>query len=319
VIKSVTGINPKIKVKGFPSLLKEKIVVELNKQGLGCTDELEFDYVLEMDPNVTEKNSKVIAYITEPEVVRPDLYSNRRLNAFIAIITISETRAYRIGADYTVSLPHPILTNREWEADRIPRTCAIFGNKFSAHIKSNYRLRRSLLKIDEKRENKIDLFGVDWLDPLWLQCRRRLFAVRQQIFSLSDFSIPEALGDFGYIPTNYKGIMDSGMKALARYETSLVIENQSDYVSEKLMNSFSFGSVPFYVGPDLRNSELRDLVIPLEGDVNNMLEMIYHTSTLEINKRRKNIKEFLKGYSYQANLEMFARKLGDITKQIIQN
>jgi hypothetical protein len=56
---------------------------------------------------------------------------------------------------------------------------------------------------------------------------------------------------------------------------SIVIENSSDYVSEKIFDSFSAGCIPIYVGPDLNEYEIpRNLYIQAEPSESGVKEGI---------------------------------------------
>jgi hypothetical protein len=224
----------------------------------------------------------------------------------------------QIGTNFWTSIQFLPTAKGSWSKERSPRTCSIFGNKFSASVLSNYGLRRRVLLLDEQLENKIDLYGVDWLDPLWLQTQRKIYAARQQLMNLREFSFRELLGELYFVPLSYKGVMDTDMTKLFVYETSLVIENQSDYVSEKIWNSLVAGTVPFYVGPEIHDEMLESCVIQVENSAEAVIEAIYQTPIKLIRNKRKNIEKLLQNYDYNKQLVKSAKNLISLVSTILK-
>jgi len=54
---------------------------------------------------------------------------------------------------------------------------------------------------------------------------------------------------YGY--PEYVGWVEDKFSILSQFELSLVIENEADWVTEKIFDSIYAGTVPIYVGPDL--------------------------------------------------------------------
>ena len=308
----------KLFIEGFSPPMTELLEFEARKQGFEVVHDQSQAISLSLDPKEGfANNGSRIAVISEPKVVLPEIYSERVLRSFKSTIAVSVERAAEIKTTNFAEI-QPIPTAQgKWPKSRRNRTCAIFGNKFSANVNSNYGLRRKSLILDETNCNKIDMYGVDWLDPLWLQAKRRIYSIRKQIHTLGELSMKEALGDFCFVPKNYKGIMGFHMEQLFEYETSLVIENQSDYNSEKLWNSLVAGAVPIYVGSSLLRKDLKELVIEVERSPEAIIEKVNNVSIKEINEKRERTREFLKEYDFQAQLRNSAAKLIEITRKII--
>ena len=228
----------------------------------------------------------VIALIAEPKIVRPDMYRTRIMKKFLECLTISRVRAEKLGLENVMELPIKPPSIFHTDAKRDRKICLVAGHKFSASRLSNYGLRRKVLS--SKFGGLIDLYGPDWFDPFWLELQRRVFAARLQFWSPTEFSIKEFLGDFGKSYTNYRGIMDADFRMMNRYELSLVVENQSDYISEKIWISLARGAVPIYVGPALNefNEELADAVFQVEAKPEAILEVLNNASPAEIELKR---------------------------------
>lgn len=308
----------KLSIEGFSPVLTAILELEARKQGFEVVDDHSQAISLSLDPKEGfANNGSRIAVISEPKVVLPEIYSERVLRSFKSTIAVSVERAAEIKTTYCVEI-QPIPTAQGmWPKNRRNKTCAVFGNKFSANKKSNYGLRRKSLILDEMEGNKIDVYGVDWLDPLWLQAKRRIYSIRKQIHSLGELSMKEALGDFCFVPKNYRGIMGFQMEQLFEYETSLVIENQSDYTSEKLWNSLVAGAVPIYVGSSLLRNDLKELVIEVESSPEAIIEKVNNVSIKEIHEKREKTRDFLREYDFHAHLRHSAARLIEITRKVI--
>jgi hypothetical protein len=193
----------------------------------------------------------------------------------------------------------------------------VVGHKFSASKDSNYALRRKVIKLDESKDNKIDVYGVDWLDPLWLQARRRIHAARVQLKDVSKFSIRELTSEYFLAPCNYKGVMKSDMSTISKYETAVIIENESDYISEKVWNCLAWGTVPIYVGPKLNDfGFLKSLVFEVEPDPHAINKLVSKVSTKEIGKKREIIKKMRDEITKDKECERAATRLIQLILEI---
>lgn len=228
----------------------------------------------------------VISLIAEPKVVRPDLYQPSTMKKYLECITISRVRAEKLGLRHVIELPINPPQKLALDVNRDRRICLVAGHKFSASKLSNYGLRRKILY--SGYQGLIDLYGPDWFDPIWLELQRRLYAARLQLLNPKEISFKELLGDFGRTYSNYRGIMDANFSLMRRYELSLVIENQSDYVSEKIWISLARGAVPIYVGPSLLdiNKDLASAVFQVEGKPETIWEVVNNASSAEIELKR---------------------------------
>lgn len=126
---------------------------------------------------------------------------------------------------------------------------AIFqSNKFSLIRGENYSLRRNCIN---EATDFIDVFGKDWNSLIKSVMQVIVAALKALIFNRNlDFkgvAIP-----FVKVK-NYMGYVEDKDEALSGYKYTLVIENSSDYVSEKLFEAIRVGSIPLYVGPKLES------------------------------------------------------------------
>lgn len=269
------------------------------------------DVIISLNPRGKSKwDSKTIALCGEPKVVRPDLYSKKRAKRFLEFIPTSQFRADKVGAKYWIQLPVELPPLLKWNSERRKRAVMVIGNKISANQESNYRLRRQVIRLDEKMNQQIDVFGVDWLDPLWLQFRRRINAARIQLINPLEFSWSELMTDFLFVPKNYRGVMPSNFKSLTDYQIAVVIENESDYISEKLWICLCAGVIPVYVGPSLKEYPgLEEVVYEVDKSPKQIIELISTINIEEIEQRRKNIRKIINQLELDKQKERFALDL----------
>lgn len=121
----------------------------------------------------------------------------------------------------------------------------IQGNKFSARKGELYSLRRRVIK---SKTIPIDLYGKNWNEGIFLDLARWVNSARKS--NLREISFSSIRGAaFRY--ENYMGEVISKQEILSKYRYSIVIENQANYVSEKLFDSVSAGCATLYLGQKL--------------------------------------------------------------------
>ena len=255
----------------------------------------EASFVVHIDPAQVTRlgGKKEVLLQVEPEVVRPDLYGEKVFCTFDHIIPISEERARRQRLEHWVDLPIEIPTYKK-ELQHPKKFAALVNeNKFSACSRSKYGLRREVIKLCRLRGVELDLFGKQWNDSKALAMRRRLYALRTALKARSSISITECFGDLFY-SFQSEGIMDPQGKGLQDYRFSIVIENDLDYVSEKIWKSLYAGSIPIYVGPSLdKLGEINELVVQSIDSADRILEAIEQSKSIDILKWRHEVDAYL--------------------------
>jgi hypothetical protein len=112
--------------------------------------------------------------------------------------------------------------------------------------------------------------------------------------------------------------MHQDCEALQNYEVNICIENDSDYVSEKVWKALYAGAVPLYVGPKLNyDPELRASVINSDPKIEDIINTIKSINPKIIDVKRDNAKEFLnslkfKEYLLESTVEHFYSQLNQI-------
>jgi hypothetical protein len=149
------------------------------------------------------------------------------------------------------------------------RMVMIAGNKVSPTIKSNYGLRRKIAS--SMNSSHLDLFGSMWNLPFHKKLFHRLsvgvYALRTGFFP----NIYALYGNFFTRYPTYRGEVLNKHSKLKEYRFSLVIENDSNYISEKLIDCIINGTIPIYIGPKLLSCYLpEDLYIWCDGSLDSL-------------------------------------------------
>ncbi len=142
-------------------------------------------------------------------------------------------------------------TFQEWDTrflsnpTRKVRAVAINADKWSAVRGEQYSLRRRCYASD----SRIDVYGHGWGDS---DLKRLERIAKEIVIALRFGKLPLILNTrYGFVrPVNYKGSSDDKAMTLSNYKVSLVIENSSEYMSEKLVDALLAGTIPVYVGPN---------------------------------------------------------------------
>lgn len=256
------------------------------------------DFGIFVDPlNYPKKATGVkILYLHEPEPVRPDLYTKKNLGKYDYVITISKNRANRIGADEVIPQPIELPKYKINNSKRIKKVAMVNEHKFSASPRSMYGLRRKLIIECEKRAIPLDVYGKQWIEGYKLEFIRRMHALRIQFKAFRPISLKEV---FSYSFHKYQrtlGLTESAdCEELLQYQMSIVIENDLDYISEKIWKSLYAGSVPIYVGPlNELETEIRSAIIECEPSINSIVNILLNSTEKELVDKRKNGKKIIK-------------------------
>ena len=82
--------------------------------------------------------------------------------------------------------------------------------------------------------------------------------------------------------------MQEDLEELQSFQFSIVIENDLDYISEKVWKSIYAGAVPIYVGPKLTNDQqLEDIVLSSAADLSSIKSGILNYDQTEIVRKRE--------------------------------
>ena len=150
--------------------------------------------------------------------------------------------------DYAIrwAVANKIFNFESW-GRRNNKIVLIAANKVSTTSDSNYKLRRKIAK--KLRPDEIDIYGDLWRSNIVKKIYHRLAVY---LFSLKSGYFPNIIELYGSLFARYKtviGVIPDKHLVIQKYKYSLVIENSSNYCSEKLFDAIINGSIPIYIGP----------------------------------------------------------------------
>jgi len=208
-----------------------------------------FDYIKSYP---LDKKSVKVLILREPRVVLPSQYSRRKIKEFDLVISMGHKRARDMSLKYTVAFPYEMPRRLPYNPSnsRVNSVVLINSNKFGSIAESNYGLRRLAIKEFQKTSFGISLYGPNWRLGKLIELRKRLYSLRDTVLSGMKPSLKETFSGFSETFFSWKGESSDKLTTLSKYRFALVIENQSDYVSEKLLDSIFAGCIPIYIGPE---------------------------------------------------------------------
>jgi len=306
------GLNP-----GFTNRLK----AEAGNFNFSPVDEISScDIRVIVDPKKNEKlvYSRDIVILAEPEVVRPDLYKKSFINRPLKILALGRYRADRLGLKNWINFPVELPKYERTESLREKDFALVNEHKFSSSYRSYYGLRRkTILYFESSKKYKLDVYGKEWNTSKYLELRRRINQIRnnKNYFSVDLF---ETFSNIWETYNSVIGHMHLDCADLQKYKVNICIENDSDYVSEKVWKALYAGTVPLYVGPKLNfDPELKESVIYCNPNIKDIITSIETIDFRIIEEKKNNAKIFLnsaqfKNYSMESAVKFFYSQLNQI-------
>lgn len=267
-----------IKLERFPLSFENSLKIVSGDYGFHIVDDYKTaDLRIIIDPIEikTLHPSRDIVILVEPEVVRPDLYKASFLTKFPHVIALGKYRAERLGLKYWINFPveMPRYARRNHETN--DRFAIVNENKFSSSPRSQYGLRRGIINYFEKNKpEELDVFGQEWNADKVIELRRRFYALRNHK-DLKSIQLRETFGGLWQHYKTFQGPMESDCEQLQYYKASITIENDLDYISEKIWKSLYAGCPAIYVGPKLiHDTELEKCLSIAESSVESIVSKI---------------------------------------------
>ena len=168
----------------------------------------------------------------------------------------------------------------------------INSNKVSPVKSENYGLRRIYARL--LPANTLNVYGDLWISSILSKILHRMKVL---LFTLKNGHLPNLCSIYGNLHWKFdsaKGLLEDKQVTLQSSKFSIVIENDSSYISEKLIDVLINGCIPIYFGPrDI------DLIIPrgtyLELPIipSQLIQMLTNLSEGEIQKLLRNIYKFV--------------------------
>jgi hypothetical protein len=265
---------------------------------------------------VNKKNIKKFLILWEPKQVNPKLYKKSHIAKYDYIYSPSKLWINAANVHLFKWPQGGFDTKLEIESnwnERKNKVILISGNKFSVIQGELYSLRRKVIEICSQ-ENILDLGGIGWTQNKL----RNTFSVIKSLIK-SEFKNLSLGGLSNPNPSlfNYLGPISDKQSMQTRYKISLVIENSSDYVSEKLFDALSCQNIVVYVGPELQHFGLNDqMVIRVAPKINSIfseLKNILHLNEEEqfkiLERQQLEYKKIVGDWNNRAVLEKLAKDI----------
>lgn len=226
----------------------------------------------------------------EPSVVLPDNFSRSHLKKFGKVITVGGDHSPQSNCVYwPLVWPKQSEIQAMTKVGRLDRIVLINGNKTSFVRGELYSLRRSAIR----NFGNLDLYGTDWSSKFFTRLTTAVRSLGHTLLSLKTPTISGLKLWFRTYP-NAKGPVLDKIDVMSKYKYALVIENSSEYMSEKLMEALFAGCIPIYVGPNPENFGIpRDLVIRAKSNISSIRDAVNNAEGWNIDEFLVRLKKFL--------------------------
>ncbi len=214
---------------------------------------------------------QTVLVVNEPEVVIPEHSQIKILKEFDKVLKVG-----RPGTSEALKWPQtwlPISSNNE----RQDRVVLVNSDKWSFVRGQHYWLRAAT---SSQFEN-VDVFGFGWERTAWVRLAHRFFELLRTVAS-NTWPNLRGVTKILATPLNYMGSVSDKNSAMANYKVALVVENSSEFLTEKLFDAWFAGCIPVYVGPPVEAFGIpRSLVIqvaePTVREVKNCIDLALAT------------------------------------------
>ena len=206
---------------------------------------------------VPKESRLLIAF--EPRAVNPSQHKVKTRNKFAKTFVMSPLQrlipsdeAILMGAIHDLtSARHSLLSFKSRPQSSI---VMLNGNKYSFVRGNQYKFRQAALWALSRNQWDVNLGGDGWKSTVASQVAQQLLMLISTLRSGHleiDFRMFRMLPDTWPAGLTIHGKIEDGLEFMKKYNFALIIENDPNYVSEKLTNAIIAGCVPIYVGPAL--------------------------------------------------------------------
>jgi hypothetical protein len=269
-------------------------------------------------------SKRAVLIMLEPSAVFPSQYKKRVQQKYSLVLAPGNAHYSPTGKSFIPwpyeSIPNPLrplhqnsdsisnaqhffdpsFFNFENWVSRSKFLVMINANKVSPISIENYSLRRKVASTIPG--DFLSVYGGLWNSSLTSRIKHRLGVAW---FSIKSGVLPNLWHIYGnllrHYPNAYGEVADKQV-VLRNAKFSVVIENDSNYVSEKLFDSVINGCIPIYYGGELPTRDiLKDLAIPLDCEPQLIIEKLESLSENEIRKYLKSMSDFVRSSEFVEN------------------
>jgi hypothetical protein len=176
----------------------------------------------------------------------------------------------------------------------------IAANKVSPISKSNYSMRRNLASsIDTEI---LEVFGPLWGGSYYQKIYHRIAVL---VAAIKQGTFPNLPQIYASLFKKYKasrGVLADKHKLLRESKFTLVVENSNFIVTEKIFDAFINGSIPIYVGADLKLFGVPSgLAIESSGNPKDIESIVKNLSEVEVKEHLKALQNFVTSEYFLSN------------------
>jgi hypothetical protein len=220
---------------------------------------------------IPKSNRQLFAF--EPRAVNPAQYTSKVRSKFAEttvgspLQVLSETD--RVG--FPVAFENIDQVRKRLEATNpeltIDEVVMLNENKFSFIPRSQYKMRCKAVTELAHAGWTVNIGGKNWDSKLKWQVQQQLLTMLANMkagtrLDLMQFHLPLK----AHPNIKIWGRIEDGIDFLGKYRVALAIENDPDYVSEKLFNAVAAGCIPIFVGAPLELLGIpADIAISVQG------------------------------------------------------
>ncbi len=269
--------------------------------------------------NIGKEKRELVLW--EPETVIPDQYKTSVWNKYGKIICFREDLEKKFHFP-KVNWPQGQKVRAEVPPFNERKMITLINaNKYSYVKGELYSLRRDVIRFFEKKNDaNFDLYGRDW--------ERNIFYNPKILahYGLMALKTGAVLTYFKDVITScfvswpsYKGEIPDKYKILDQYKFTICIENEATYITEKIFDSLSSGSIPIYKGPvEIKNLVPKDCYIDFNqfSTLDEMYDFLLAMTGEEFTRRQSKIIEYMNSEQFkQMQPKAVFYKLSEILTQ----
>lgn len=190
-----------------------------------------------------------------------------------------------------------LLSRPEAEASLIKSVVFLNENKFSFVKGSQYKLRVLALRHLAAAGYRVVVGGRNWNRGLLWCTAAQLAVLARQLKVAKDLSLSNWAPFRLERHRNFQvvGPVEDGHGFLGSGTLALIIENDPDYVSEKLINALVAGAIPIYIGPDLGSTNIPEsLIVRSEPNAKDIVEAIDRLTPSDLRKKGIEISKWIR-------------------------
>ncbi len=191
-----------------------------------------------------ERGIPTVLIVNEPAVVVPEHSQESVLSLFNRVVFVGRPNAVPI-VPWPQTFPTAVGV---FEGRRIRRAVMIQARKYSFVRGQLYSLRARLVAAD----SRVHLFGFGWSEGMLRTLGRLSIDILRAVRAKAPLNF-SCLATAFLQPLAYRGPAVEKIAVMSQYKVAVVIENSSEFMSEKLFDAFFAQCIPVYVGPPLEN------------------------------------------------------------------